>query len=157
VNSAFLGDPVAHPNSPLNDPFRFLLTGTNAAVDYPETVSRIHEVVAVFRYKLNHNLYPRLEYRYQQFDNADYQTSPMTQYQGCVSAPPPTAPVPGCTTPILNSSTSPTPIGTPNPTFPNLYPYIIVGDPSAARYLFLGTDQPSYRVHYFAATLEWHF
>jgi hypothetical protein len=33
----------------------------------------------------------------------------------------------------------------------------VVGDVSAARYLFLGADQPSYRAHYLAATLEYHF
>lgn len=158
VNSLPLGDNVAHPNLPLaNDPFRFMLVGTNAAVDYPETVSRMHQVTAIFKYKLTKTIFPKVEYRYQQFDNADYQTSAMTQYQGCVSPPPPSAAVPGCPVPILNSGLVPNPIGTPNPAFPNLYPYIIVGDTSAARYLFLGTDQPSYHAHYFAATLEVHF
>jgi hypothetical protein len=32
-----------------------------------------------------------------------------------------------------------------------------VGDPSAARYLFMGVDQPSYRAQYLAATLEYSF
>jgi MtrB/PioB family decaheme-associated outer membrane protein len=131
----------------------FTLIGTNSATDYPETVNRNHEVAVIFKYKLTKNLMPKLEYRYQQWDNKDYQTSPMTQYMGCVSAPPPAAPIAGCNTPILNSATSPNPVGVASP----FYPYFVVGDPSAARYLFLGTDQPSYRAHYLAATLEYHF
>jgi MtrB/PioB family decaheme-associated outer membrane protein len=136
----------------------FLLTGTNAAVDYPETVNRLHDVAVIFKYKLSERLVPRVEYHYQQWDNKDYQTSPMTQYMGCVSpapnGPPVTNSVPGCTTPILNSTTSPTPI--PGATSP-FYPYFVVGDPSAARYIFLGVDQPSYHAHTLMATLEYHF
>jgi hypothetical protein len=45
------------------------------------------------------------------------------------------------------------PAGSPSP----YYPYFAVGDPSAARFIFLGADQPSYRTHYVAATLEFHF
>jgi hypothetical protein len=86
---------------------------------------------------------PKIEYRYQQFDNKDYQTSPMTPYMGCVSGITGT-PVPGCTSPL---------IGTPSP----FYPYFVVGDTSAARYLFMGADQPSYHAHYVAATLEYSF
>jgi len=123
---------------------KFLLTKTNAAVDYPETVSRNHEVVAIFKYNLTSHLMPKLEYRYQQFDSRDYQTTPMTPYMGCVSALPPTAPIPGCTNVL---------IGTPSP----YYPFNVVGDTNAARYLFLGADQPSYHAHYIAATLEYHF
>jgi MtrB/PioB family decaheme-associated outer membrane protein len=123
---------------------KFLLTGTNAAVNYPETTSRNHEVVAIFKYKLTKNLTPKIEYRYQQFDSRDYQTTAMTPYMGCVSPLPPGTPVPGCTSPLL---------GTPSP----FYPFFVVGDTSAARYLFLGADQPSYHAHYLAATLEYHF
>ena len=139
VDSRPFGDPTL-----LTGPDKFLLTGTNAAVDYPETVSRSHEAVAIFRYKLTKNLTSKVEYRYQQFDSKDYQTSAMTPYMGCVSPLPPGAPVPGCTSPLL---------GTPSP----FYPYFLVGDTSAARYLFLGADQPSYRAHYLAATVEYHF
>ena len=122
---------------------KFLLTGTNAAVNYPETTSRNHEVVAVFKYKMTKRLTPKIEYRYQQFDSADYQTSAMTPYMGCVSGLTGTA-VPGCTSPL---------IGTPSP----FYPFFVVGDTSAARYLFMGADQPSYRAHYLAGTLEYTF
>jgi MtrB/PioB family decaheme-associated outer membrane protein len=139
VDSRPFGDPTL-----LTGPDKFLLTGTNAAVDYPETVSRNHQVVAIFRYKLTKNLTSKVEYRYQQFDSKDYQTSAMTPYMGCVSPLPPGAPVPGCTSPLL---------GTPSP----FYPYFLVGDTSAARYLFLGADQPSYRANYLAATIEYHF
>lgn len=161
VFSRFLGDPINHPfltstGAAPNDPNRFQLVGTNAAVDYPETVNRSHEVAIIFKYRLTTNLMPRVEYHYQQWDNKDYQTSPMTQYMGCISpipnGPPVTNSVPGCTTPILTSNT-------PNPTaVPSaFYPYFVVGDTSAARYIFLGTDQPSYRAHTLMATLEYRF
>jgi len=52
--------------------------------------------------------------------------------------------VPGCPNVLL---------GTPS----QFYPFFVVGDTSAARYLFLGTDQPSYKAHYLATTLEYHF
>ena len=149
VDSRYLGDPTI-----LAGANQFLLTGTNAALDYPETVDRMHEVAVVFKYKLTNNLTPKLEYHYQQWDNRDYQTTPMTPYMGCVSAAPPAAPVAGCTTPILNSSTSPTP--SPGGASP-YYPYFVVGDPSSARYMFLGVDQPSYHAHIILATLEYRF
>jgi hypothetical protein len=149
VNSEFLGDPtiLAGANA-------FLLTGTNAATAYPETVERSHEIGVIFKYKLTDRLTPRFEYRYQQWDNRDYQTSVMTPYMGCVSLPPPGTAVPNCTSPILNSATSPTPgPGAASP----FYPGFVVGDPSAARYLFLGVDQPSYHAHTVMATLEYRF
>jgi len=149
VNSRPLGDPTI-----LTGADTFLLTGTNAAVDYPETVNRLHDVAVIFKYKVTDKFAPRIEYHYQQWDNKDYQTSPMTQYMGCVSAAPPAAPVVGCATPILNSSTSPAPM--PGATSP-FYPYFVVGDPSSARYLFLGVDQPSYHAHTLMATLEYRF
>ena len=157
--SATKGNVLTHPlGSPTitSGPNQFTLLGTNSATDYPETVNRLHEVVVMFRYKLGENLIPRIEYRYQQWDNKDYQTSPMTQYMGCVSpipnGNPPTNSVPGCTTPFLNAN-SPNPVGVPSP----FYPYFVVGDPSSARYLFLGVDQPSYHAHTLTATLEYRF
>ncbi len=149
VNSQFLGDPTITTGANA-----FLLTGTNAAVSYPETVDRYHEAGVVFKYKLTDRLTPKLEYRYEQWDNRDYQTTVMTPYMGCVSNAPPAAPVAGCASPILNSATSPTPVpGAASPFFPGF----VVGDPSAARYLFLGTDQPSYHAHIVMATLEYRF
>jgi len=149
INSRYLGNPAITTGANA-----FLLNGTNAAVPYPETVNRMHEVGVVLKYKLTERLSPRLEYRYEQWDNKDYQTTPMTPYMGCVSSPPPTAAVLGCTSPILNSATSPTPLpGAASP----YYPYFVVGDPSAARYLFLGVDQPSYHAHVVMATLEYRF
>jgi hypothetical protein len=136
---------------------KFVLVGTSAAVSYPEAVSRQHEVVAVFKYKLTKHLWPKLEYRYQQFDNRDPQTSMMTQYMGCVSPAPPSAAVAGCPVQVVSSGTSPTPILSPNGQPTIFYPRFTVGDNSAARYLFLGVDQPSYRAHYIAATMEYHF
>jgi MtrB/PioB family decaheme-associated outer membrane protein len=139
VNSFPLGDPTV-----TTGPDKFLLTGTNAAVNYPETTSRNHELAAIFKYKLTKNLTPKFEYRYTQFDSQDYQTTPMTPYMGCVSPLPPGNPVPGCPNVL---------IGTPSP----FYPFFVVGDTSAARYLFLGADQPSYRAHYLAVTVEYSF
>jgi MtrB/PioB family decaheme-associated outer membrane protein len=158
VDSRFLGDPTIAGTAAVPNPNAFMLTGTNAAVPYPETVNRLHDVAVIFKYKLTPNLMPRVEYHYQQWDNKDYQTSVMTQFMGCVSpapnGPPVTNTVPGCLSPILNSATSPTPVpGVSSP----FYPYFVVGDPSAARYLFLGVDQPSYHAHILMATLEYRF
>lgn len=143
-------------NSATTSVCRFLLVGTTAATSYPESVSRTHEVVAVLKYKLTSYLTPKVEFRYQQFDNKDFQTSPMAQYQGCMSPAPTSTAVPGCPIQIVNSTTSPTPILSPNGSIP-FYPYFQVGDTSAARYLFLGVDQPSYRAYYVSGTLEFHF
>ncbi|MBI3669538.1 MAG: MtrB/PioB family outer membrane beta-barrel protein [Acidobacteria bacterium] len=149
VFSRFLGDPTILAPATTN---RFVLVGTSAALDYPETTTRIHELVAVFKYKLTKNIMPKLEYRYQQFDNKDFQTSPMTPYMGCISPATGTL-VNGCPVRQLTGSTSPNPTFTASP----FYPGFVVGDTSSARYLFLGVDQPSYRVHVFTATLEYRF
>jgi MtrB/PioB family decaheme-associated outer membrane protein len=139
VDSRPFGDPTL-----TTGPDKFLLINTNAAVNYPETTSRNHELATTLKYNLTKNLMPKIEYRYTQFDSRDYQTTEMTPYMGCVSPLPPGNPVPGCTDPL---------IGTPS----SFYPFFVVGDTSAARFLFLGADQPSYRAHYLAATLEYHF
>jgi hypothetical protein len=142
VFSRALGDPTitAGPN-------QFTLTGTSTPENYPETTTRIHEVAAVFKYKLTPNLMPKVEYRYQQFDNRDYQTTPMTPYMGCIGAG---AVVVG--PPCINVGAN-LAVKFPSP----FYPGFVVGDTAAARYLFLGADQPSYRVHIVTATLEYHF
>jgi hypothetical protein len=150
VISRFLGNPAITTGANA-----FTLTNTSAAVSYPETTTRIHELAVIFKYKLTKNIVPKFEYRLQQFDNKDYQTSVMTPYMGCVSAAPTAALVGApCNVRILtNTVASPTPTFSPSA----FYPFFVVGDNSAARYLFLGADQPSYRAHYIAATLEWHF
>jgi hypothetical protein len=165
VLSRFLGDPTIQPppvgSSPAcptaaSCPDRFVLINGSAAVPYPETTTRIHELSFIVKFKLTENLQPKFEYRYQQFDNRDYQTTPMTPYMGCVS-PATGAAVIGCPNKQLINAVSPT--SNPAPTFaPSLfYPGFVVGDTSAARYIFLGADQPSYRVHVFTATLEYRF
>jgi hypothetical protein len=143
-------------NLAITSPCQFKLVGTGAAVNYPESVSRQHEVVGIFKYKLTENLMPKFEFRYSQFDNRDFQTTPMTQYHGCSSAAPPTPSFAGCPILAVNDAFSPTPILSPNGAIP-FYPGFQVVDPSSARYLFLGVDQPSYRAYYISATLEIHF
>jgi hypothetical protein len=142
VFSRALGDPTI--TSGAN---KFNLTGTSAPQDYPETVTRIHELAVVLKYKLTERLMPRVEYRYQQFDNKDFQTSPMTPYMGCIGA---------------GSIVVSAPCINVGPTvasqFPSaFYPGFVVGDTSAARYLFLGADQPSYHAHILTATIEYRF
>src|SRR5258707_12744965 len=111
-----------------------MLVVTTAATNYPKTFSRTDDVVSVFKYKPPRNIMPKVEFRYQQFDNKAFQTSPMTQYGGCMSPAPTSAAVPGCPINIIDSTTSPTPTLSPNgPT--SFYPYFQVGDTSAARYL----------------------
>jgi hypothetical protein len=161
VASRFLGDPTILPGSSTtctttSCPDRFTLVGASAALPYPETTTRIHELSAIFKFKLTENLRPKLEYRYEQWDNRDYQTTPMTPYMGCISAAsnnPPPGPVVGCPAIQLIGTASASPTFTPGP----FYPGFVVGDTSAARYIFLGVDQPSYRVHVLTATLEYRF
>jgi MtrB/PioB family decaheme-associated outer membrane protein len=142
VLSRALGDPTitAGPN-------QFVLTAANAPENYPQTATRIHEVAAVFKYKLTPNLMPKFEYRFQQFDNRDYQTTPMTPYMGCVGAGALVVSPPCVNVGPNLASKFPSPF----------YPGFVVGDTAAARYLFLGADQPSYRAHIMTATLEYHF
>ena len=104
---------------------KFLVTTVQ---NFPETTTRLHEVGAVFKFKITKNLTPKFEYRLQQFDSKDYQTAPMDQYMGIS-----------------------------NPGGVNFYPYLNVFDASAARFLFMGADQPSYRAHTASASLEYHF
>jgi MtrB/PioB family decaheme-associated outer membrane protein len=160
--STFLGINGVDPSTGIDcantatSPCQFRLVGTSAAVNYPESINRQHEVVAILKYKLTANLMPKVEFRYSQFDNKDFQTSPMAQYQGCGSPAPPAAEVSGCPIQAIDNATSPTPILSPNgPTA--FYPYFQVVDPSSARFLFLGVDQPSYRAYYISATMEYHF
>jgi Protein of unknown function (DUF3374). len=128
-------------------PNRFVLTGTSAPENYPEVTTRIHEAVAVFKFKLTNNLMPKIEYRYQQFDNRDYQTTPMTPYMGCVGAGSIVV-----SSPCVNlGATVAGKVASP------YYPGFVVGDTAAARYMFLGADQPSYHAHIITATLEYHF
>jgi hypothetical protein len=149
VGSRFLGDST---RLTAGDPDKFVLLGTSAAVPYPDTTTRIHELTVVFKYKLTANLMPKLEYSYQQFDNKDYQTSPMTPYMGCISPATGTL-VNGCSARLLTGTTSPNPTFTPSP----FYPYSVVGDTSSARFMFLGVDQPSHHVHIISAKLEYRF
>ncbi|MBZ5668732.1 MAG: MtrB/PioB family outer membrane beta-barrel protein [Acidobacteriia bacterium] len=141
VFSNALGDPTITTGAD-----RFVLTGTSEAQNYPETTTRIHELGVVFKYNLTKNIMPKVEYRYQQFDNRDYQTSAMTPYMGCIGTT--AAPVTGCPSATAN-------VGIPQPS--SFYPGFVVGDTSAARYIFMGVDQPSYRVHVLTATVEYHF
>jgi len=104
---------------------KFLVT---TVLNYPKTTTRLHEIGAVFKVKLTRNLVPKFEYRLQQYDSNDFQTSPMNPFMGIS-----------------------------NPGGVSFYPYINVFDASSARFLFLGADQPSYRAHTAAASLEYHF
>lgn len=153
IPSRFLGDPTILAPATTN---RFLLVGTTAASPYPQSNTRIHELSVVFKYKLTNNLTPKFEYRLQQFDNEDAQTSVMFPYMGCMSPAPPGAAVTGCPTQIVNSTSSATPVLSPNGAS-GFYPGFRVGDTSAARYIFLGVDQPSYRIHMVSASLEFRF
>jgi hypothetical protein len=128
-------------------PNQFVLTGTTTPEDYPQTTTRIHEVAAVFKFRLTDNLTPKFEYRYQRFDNRDYQTTPMTPYMGCVGAGSVVVSPPCVNVGANLLARSPSPF----------YPGFVVGDTAAARYLFLGADQPSYRSNIVTATLEYRF
>jgi hypothetical protein len=128
---------------------KFTLTGTSTADNYPETVVRIHELVAVWKFRVTKNFMPKVEYRYQQFDNKDYQTTPMTPYMGCIGV--------GAINPAGCPFAGPAPATLFNKIPSPFYPGFVVGDTAAARYLFLGVDQPSMRAHVLTITAEWHF
>lgn len=158
----FLTQPTTRlPALPVLPQDRFMMTTTSAATDYPETVNRSHEVTFIFKYKLTKSIMPKVEYTYQQYDYKDYQTSPMTPYMGCVATTgvpaaggatgsPSIAPTvaPGC--PVLGPTTA---SSIPSP----YYPYFLVGDTGAARYYFLGVDQPSNHTHRIAASIQYTF
>jgi hypothetical protein len=57
-------------------------SATNRAVtfNFPENVTRLHEVSAILKFHLTKNIIPKFEYRYQQFDDTDFQTSLMNPY-----------------------------------------------------------------------------
>ncbi len=48
--------------------------------NFPENVTRIHEVSVIAKFNLTNNLIPKFEYRYQRFDDKDFQTSVMNPY-----------------------------------------------------------------------------
>ena len=142
VISRALGDPTIASGR-----HRFTLTGTSAAFDYPQTTTRIHDVTVVFKYRLTANLTPKLEYRMQQYDNKDYKTSVTSPYMGCIGAGTVVVSAPCINVGANVAVTYPSPY----------YPGFVVGDTGAARYLFLGADQPSYRAHIFSASLQYNF
>lgn len=143
---------------------RFVMTTTSGAYDYPPTVNRSHEVTVIFKYKLKKNIMPKFEYTYQQYDYKDFQTSAMTPFLGCVATTgvpatggggaaggtPSIAPTVATGCPVFGPTTA------SSPTSP-FYPYFLVGDTSAARYYFLGADQPSYKTHRIAASIQYTF
>ena len=158
----FLTQPTTRlPALPVLPQDRFMMTTTSAATDYPPTVNRSHEVTIIFKYKLKKNIMPKVEYTFQQYDYKDYQTSPMTPFMGCVA----TSGVPAAGGPTGSPSISATaapgcPVIGPTPasSIPSpFYPFFVVGDTSAARYYFLGVDQPSYRTHRIAASIQYTF
>ena len=57
-------------------------SATNRAftLNFPETVSRLHEANVIVKYKLTESLSPKFEYRYQRFNYQDFQTSVMNPY-----------------------------------------------------------------------------
>lgn len=140
---------------------RFIMTTTGSATDYPDTVNRTHEFVTLFKFKINKNISPKLEYRYQQFDYHDYQTSPMTPYVGCVATTGiPAAGGAGGSPSVAAVAATGCPVFGPTAatSFPiPFYPFSAVGDTAAARYYFLGVDQPSYKAHHFSASIEYRF
>jgi hypothetical protein len=94
---------------------------------FPQKVNRVHDVGIIARFKLTENLRPKFQYIFQQNDNNDWQT-------------------------MVN------PYSFTGGGFSYASP---VTDPAGVsalqKMLWLGADQPSYRAHIFAVTLEYHF
>lgn len=107
-------------------------TSGTYGLNFPEAVSRLHQVVATMSFKISKSLTPKFEYRFERFDDLNYQTASNPQFANPYA-------------------------GGLNP-----YMYGGVGiDPNSVtgtnKYLFLGADTPSYHAHVFAATLEYRF
>jgi putative beta-barrel porin MtrB/PioB len=57
-------------------------SAANRAVtfNFPENVTRLHEVSTIVKFDLTKNVVPKFEYRYQRFDDKDFQTSVMNPF-----------------------------------------------------------------------------
>ncbi len=101
-------------------------------LNLPEAVSRMHQVVAQVRFKITKNFIPKFEYRYEQFNDLNYQTATNPQLAN---------PLAGGLNPYMYGGVT-------------IDPNSVTG---TNKYLFLGADTPSYHAHIFAATLEYRF
>lgn len=54
------------------------------AEDYPNTTARFHQAVGSIRFEVTENLYPRIEYRYENYSRADFQIDGIAPYMGNV-------------------------------------------------------------------------
>ena len=95
---------------------------------FPRSISRIHDVGVVARFKLGANFVPKITYIFRQNDWIDWQTSMVNPYNYTGGA---------------FSYASPT-------TDP-------LGGSALQKMLLFGADNPSYRAHIVSATLEYHF
>ena len=80
VNCQVINGPNANCRN--NFPNWRLDTAASPAVtfDFPENVTRLHEVGAILKLKLTENVVPKFEYRYQRSDYKDFQTSVMNPF-----------------------------------------------------------------------------
>ena len=103
------------------------LAGGPGYYNYPNTTNRLHQIVMSAKFPLSKNFTPRIEYSFQRYDQRDWQSDIMLPYMSAFD--------PG-------TSYSPTASGFGG---------------GAQKYLYLGADTPSYKVHLLTGTLEWHF
>jgi hypothetical protein len=101
-------------------------------LNYPESITRLHQVVAQVRFKISKSLTPKFEYRFEKFDDLNFQTASNPQFAD---------PYAGGLNPYMYAG-------------PAIDPNGVTG---TQKYLFLGADTPSYHAHIFAATLEYRF
>jgi len=101
-------------------------------LNWPEAVTRLHQVVAQVKFKISKSLTPKFEYRFEKFSDLNYQTASNPQLAN---------PYAGGLNPYMYGG-------------PSIDPNSVTG---TNKYLFLGADTPSYHAHIFAATLEYRF
>jgi hypothetical protein len=95
---------------------------------FPQSVSRIHDVGVIARFKLSENFIPKIQYIFRQNDWTDWQTGIVNPYSFI-----------GGSYSYASSTTDP------------------AGGTALHKMLLLGADNPSYRAHIISATLEYHF
>jgi MtrB/PioB family decaheme-associated outer membrane protein len=103
------------------------LAGGPGYYNYPSTTNRLHQVVTSVKFTLTKNISPRIEYRFERYDQHDWQSDIMLPYMSAYD-------------PGASYGTSAARLGG-----------------GTQKWLYLGADAPSYKSHVLAGSVEWRF
>ncbi len=103
------------------------LAGGSGYYNYPSTTNRLHQVVTSVKFAITKNITPKIEYRFERYDQHDWQSDIMLPYMSAYD-------------PGSSYSTSASRLGG-----------------GAQKYLYLGADAPSYQSHVLSGSVEWRF